>query len=113
MPDERSCLHLHIIRAVTGAGGEAVVQRVAKGAYGICPSFAGEAGGGWLIHLAAVLHVLPSIGMASQSGILIEAAAAAMIQLVQGLQREVETDRLCVLQRDLLLQKEKTNIGEV
>lgn len=60
-------LPLHIVRAVTGAGREAVVQRVAQGAHRICPRFAGETGGGRLIHLAAVLHALPRIGVAVTS----------------------------------------------
>lgn len=60
------CL-LHIIGALAGAGGEAVVQRVAQGAHRIRPGLSGEAGGGGLVHLAAVLRALPHISVAVTS----------------------------------------------
>lgn len=94
-------LPLHIVGALTGAGGEAVVQRIAEGAHGICPGLAWEAGGGGLVPLAAVLPALPRIGVAvasaaPQARVRIQAAVAgaAVIQLVQGLQREIERARL-------------------
>lgn len=59
---------LHVIGALTGAGGEAVVQGVAQGAHWVRPRPAGEAGGGRrLVRLAAVLRALPGVGVAFAS----------------------------------------------
>lgn len=58
---------LHVVGALAGAGGEAVVQRVAEGAHGIGPRPAGETGGGGLVHPAAVFPALPRIRVAVAS----------------------------------------------
>lgn len=49
---------LHIIGALTGAGGEAVVERVAEGTSLISPRLCGEAGRAGLVGLTAVLPAL-------------------------------------------------------
>lgn len=105
---------LHVVGALAGAGGEAVVQRVTQGANRIRPRLTGEAGGGRLVLLAAVRLAFPRIpvGVASPAALVrVEAAAAraAVIQLVQGLQGEVKRARLVrtygrLLQGNLLLQ---------
>lgn len=79
---------LHIVRALTGAGGEAVVQRIAEGAHGIRSGPAREAGGGGLVGFAAALPALPLVGVAAAACVRIQAAGAAVIQLIQGLQGE-------------------------
>lgn len=80
-------LALHVVGALTGAGGEAVVQRVAEGAHRVESRPVGEAGGGGgLVRLAAVLPTLPRAATTA-------AAGAAVVQLVQGLQGEVERAR--------------------
>lgn len=113
-------LPLYVIWALTGAGGEAVVQRVTEGAHGIRPRLAREAGGGGLVHLAAVLAALPRVCVAvTSAAVRVQAAAAgaAVIQLVQGLQGEVEGARLvcadgCLLHGNLLLQRDKKKMSK-
>lgn len=107
-------LPLYVIWALTGAGGEAVVQRVTEGAHRIRPRLAREAGGGGLVHLAAVLAALPRVCVAVTSA----AAGAAVIQLVQGLQGEVERDRLVcadghLLHGNLLLQRDRKKLAKI
>lgn len=96
-------LALHVVGALTGAGREAVVQRVAEGAHRVESRPVGEAGGGGgLVRLAAVLPTLPRAATTA-------AAGAAVVQLVQGLQGEVQRARGVstdggLLHADLLLQ---------
>jgi len=78
----------YVIGALTGAGGETVVQRVTEGASRIRPRPAHKAGGGGgLVRLAAALSALHRIGVAvtsetTQARVRIQATRAAVIQFV-------------------------------
>lgn len=87
-------LHLYspafsdFVGSLAGAGREAVVQRVTKGAHGIHPGPARETGGGrGLVSFEAALPALPPVGVAVSSAaararVRVQAAGAALIQLV-------------------------------
>lgn len=74
-----------VIGALTGAGGETVIERVTERARGIRPGPAYEAGGGGgLVHLTAIAPTLPHFFTSEpgQAGVRIQTAGAAVIQLV-------------------------------
>jgi len=110
---------LHFVGALAGAGGEAVVQRVAEGAHGVGP----PAGGGGLVRPAAVLLAPARLGVpvataTARDGVRVQAAAAraAVVQPVQGLRGEVQGARRAadgrLVRGDVLLRGERGSVDQ-
>lgn len=100
----------HIVGALTGAGGETVVEGVAKGARGVHPGPADEAGGaGGLADLAAALCGPPRLygAAGSVAGVRAQAAGAAVAHFVQRFQGDVQRGRLVGTDRNLFLFRKK------